>query len=137
MKQLKDYIDLQPLTGMSDMEIITSYFIDNNMEEEAMEITHNLAKAKITKMKQNEWFIKTWAYTLPSEYLYNNYPVKVATMLHRIELDYIVNREVTNIRLEWAKENIPNLKMPEIYFFPCIDWLKEQGIRFKDDEEEN
>lgn len=137
MKQLKDYIDLQPLTGMSDMEIITSYFIDNDMEEGAMEITHNLAKAKITKMKQSEWFIKTWAYTLPSEYLYNNYPVKVATMLHRIELDYIVNREVTNIRLEWAKENIPNLKMPEIYFFPCIDWLKEQGIRFKDDEKEN
>lgn len=137
MKQLKDYIDLQPLTGMSDMEIITSYFIDNDIEEEAMEITHNLAKAKITKMKQNEWFVKSWAYTLPSEYLYNNYPVKVATMLHRIELDYIVNREVTNIRLEWAKENIPNLKMPEIYFFPCIDWLKEQGIRFKDDEKEN
>ena len=137
MKQLKDYIDLQPLTGMSDMEIITSYFIDNDMEEEAMEITHSLAKAKITKMKQNEWFVKTWTYTLPSEYLYNNYPVKVATMLHRIELDYIVNREVTNSRLEWAKENIPNLKMPEIYFFPCIDWLKEQGIRFKDDEEED
>lgn len=136
MKQLKDYIDLQPLTGMSDMEIITSYFIDNDMEEEAMEITHSLAKAKITKMKQNEWFVKTWTYTLPSEYLYNNYPVKVATMLHRIELDYIVNREVTYSRLEWAKENIPNLKMPEIYFRPCVDWLKEQGIRFKDDEEE-
>lgn len=136
MKQLKDYIDLQPLTGMSDIEIITSYFIDNDMEEEAMEITHSLAKAKITKMKQSEWFVKTWAYTLPSEYLYKNYSVKIATMLHRIELDYIVNREVTNSRLEWAKENIPNLKMPEVYFFPCIDWLKEQGIRFKDDEEE-
>lgn len=136
MKQLKDYIDLQPYTGMSDIEIITSYFIDNNMEEEAMEITHNLAKAKITKMKQSEWSIKTWAYTLPSEYLYNNYSVKVATMLHRIELDYIINGEVTNNRLEWAKENIPNLKMPEIYFFPCADWLREQGIRFKDDEEE-
>ena len=45
MKELKDYIAFQKYTGMSDMEIITAYFIDNDIEEEAMEISHNLAKA--------------------------------------------------------------------------------------------
>lgn len=132
MKQLKDYIELQKFTGMSDMEIITQYFIDNDMEEEAMELSHNLAKAKIEKLKHRNNIIKTWAYTIPSEYLYKKYSVEIASRLHRIELDYIVNGEVTNGRLEWAKENLPNIKEPDVYFQPCIEWLAERGIKFKE-----
>lgn len=131
MKQLKEYIELQKFTGMSDMEIIISYFIDNDIEEEAMELSHNLAKAKIEKIRYRQNIIKTWAFSIPSEYLYEKYSVKIATMLHRIELDYIVNGEVTNGRLEWAKENLPNIKEPEVYFRPCIEWLEERGIKFK------
>lgn len=132
MKALKDYIDMQKFFGMSDMEVITQYFIDNDMEEEAMELYHNLAKAKIDKMKHRRNIIKTWAYTIPSEYLYNKYSLDVASRLHRIELDYIVNGEVTNGRLEWAKEHLPNIKEPDVYFQPCIEWLAERGIKFKD-----
>lgn len=134
MKTLKDYIDYQPFTGMSDIEIITSYFIDNDIEEEAMELSHHLAKAKIEKMRHRQDIIKTWTYTIPSEYLYQKYAPKVATMLHRIELDYIVNGEVTGQRLEWAKENFPIMKMPDVYFMPCVDWLEEQGVKFKGEE---
>lgn len=133
MKRLKDYIDWQKISGMSDIEIITSYFIDNDMEEDAMELSHNLAKAKIEKMKNREGIIKTWVYAIPSDYLYENYSVKIATMLHRIELDYIVNGEVTGQRLKWAAENLPNIKMPYVYFQPCIEWLKENGIEFKEE----
>lgn len=133
MKELKDYIELQKLTGMSDMEIITAYFVDNDIEEEAMEVSHNLAKAKIKKLKDRSYIIKEWAYTIPSDYLYDNYLVKTATMLHRIELDYIVNGEVTGSRLKWAKENIPDIKMPYVYFQPCVRWLEENGIEFKED----
>ena len=132
MRTLKDYIDLQPITGMSDIEIITSYFIDNDIEEEAMELSHNLAKAQIEKMKHRQGIITSWAYYIPSEYLYEKYSLKIATMLHRIELDYIVNGEVTGQRLEWAKENFPTMKMPEVYFMPCVDWLEECGIKFKE-----
>lgn len=133
MKELKDYIKFQKFTGMSDMEIIISYFIDNNIEEEAMELSHNLAKAKIEKMKDRMRSIREWTYHIPSEYLYQKYSIEVATRLHRIELDYIVNGEVTGSRFEWAKENIPNIKLPEVYFFPCVDWLEEQGIKFKEE----
>lgn len=132
MKQLKEYIEFQKFTDISDMEIITQYFIDNDMEEEAMELSHNLAKAKIEKMKHRQHIIKEWAYYLPSEYLYEKYSLDIATKLHRIELDYIVNGEVTDARLKWAKENIPNIKLPEVYFNPCVEWLAEQGIKFKE-----
>jgi hypothetical protein len=132
MKQLKEYIEFQKFTDISDMEIITKYFIDNDMEEEAMELSHNLAKAKIEKMKHRQHIIKEWTYYLPSEYLYKKYSLDIATKLHRIELDYIVNGEVTDTRLKWAKENIPNIKLPEVYFNPCVEWLAEKGIKFKE-----
>lgn len=132
MKTLKEYTDMQKLTGASDMEIITAYFIDNDMEEEMMEISHNLAKAKIEKMRARKHIIDEWAYTIPSDYLYDKYTVKTATMLHRIELDYIVNGEVTGARLEWAKKNFPNIEEPSVYFQPCVRWLEEQGIMFKE-----
>lgn len=130
MKRLEDYIKFQKLTGMSDKDVIVKYFIDNDMEELAMEVCHELAKAKIKKMKDREYIVKEWAYTIPSDYLYENYPVKIATMLHRIELDYIVNGEVTDNRLKWAKENIPNIQRPYTYFQPCIEWLEKNGIKF-------
>lgn len=134
MKTLKEYIVMQKLTGESDMEIILSYFIDNDMEEKAMEVCHKLAKSKIEKMKLREHIIKEWAYYIPSEYLYENYPLNIATQLHRIELDYIVNGAVTESRLEWAKENIPNIKRPYCYFQPCIEWMENKGIKFAPDE---
>lgn len=131
MKRLREYTDNQNFTGMNDMEIITSYFIDNDMEEEAMELSHNLAKSKIEKMKHRKHIINEWACYIPSEYLYENYSVDIASNLHRIELDYIINGEVTGIRFEWAKENIPNITIPKVYFMPCVDWLEKNGIKFK------
>ena len=135
MKTLKEYIAMQSYTDMSDQEVILAYFVDNNMEEEAMELTHKLAKAKIGKMRRRLDVIETWAYIIPSEYLYQTYSIETASMLHRLELDYIVNREVTGRRLEWAKENCPSIVEPEVYFVPCIDWLAKHGVRFKDDKE--
>lgn len=135
MKTLKEYIDYQYITGWSDEEIVLAYFVDNDMEEKAMELYYNLAKAKIEKMKLQIYTIKNWTYNLPSNYLYENYSLEIASWLHRVELDFIVNGEVTSRRLEWAKENIPNIELPEVYFFPCVDWLKENGIKFKETKE--
>lgn len=131
MKTLKEYTDMQKFTGATDMEIITAYFVDNDMEEEMMEISHNLAKAKIEKMRARKHIIDEWTYTIPSDYLYDTYPVKTATMLHRIELDYIVNGEVTGARLDWAKKNFLTIDEPSIYFQPCVKWLREHGIEFR------
>ena len=135
MKQLKDYTDLQMLTGMSDMEIIIAYFVDNDIEEEGMELSHTLAKSRVEKLKHRYNIIKCWAYNIPSDYLYKKYPLDIASQLHRIELDYLVNGEVTDSRLEWAKKNLPDIKEPGVYFQPCIEWLANHGIKFKKTKE--
>lgn len=132
MKTLEEYIKWQSVTGMTDMQIIKAYFIDNDMEEEGMEISHELAKSKIEKMKRQERSVKEWTSYLPSKYLYANYDLDTADWLHTLELDYLTHKcKLSSGRLEWAKENIPNIKMPKVYFQPLVEWLDDKGIRFK------
>ena len=131
MITLKELVEYQKITGKTDIGIITDFFIENDMEEEGMELANRLAKAKIEKMQKERHWIREWAYTIPSGYLYEKYPEKIATMLHRVELDYIVNGKVTGSRLEWAKKDIPHLDTPAIYFQPCLRWLQKNGINFK------
>ena len=133
MKTLKEYVDLQKFTGMSDFQIIESYFIGNDIEEDGMELANNLAKSKIEKMRDRLHGIEEWACWLPSKYLYENYPLDIANKLHMIELDYIINGNVTEGKFEWAKDNFPNIKMPNVYFIPCMEWLEEKGIKFKEE----
>lgn len=135
MLTLKKLVEEQKWNGMTDIQIIMTFLDLNNMEEEAMELINDLVKTKISKLKHNERIVREWTSYLPSKYLYENYDLDTADMLHTIELDYLSNGcKLSNGRLEWAKENIPNIKMPRIYFRPLIEWLDDKDIRFKDEK---
>ena len=76
--------------------------------------------------------VKEWTSYLPSKYLYENYDLEIADMLHTLELDYLSHGgELSKSRLEWARKNIPNIEFPEVYFMPLIEWLDNKDIRFK------
>ena len=133
MITLKQLLSIQSYTGVSDIEIIKAYFIENDLEEEGMELIHNLTKSKIEKLNRKQYMVKEWTSHLMSKYLYENYDLGTADMLHKLELDYLSNGgELSNTRLEWAKENLPKIKEPEVYFFPLVDWLEERDIKFQD-----
>lgn len=131
MTTLKELVENQKWNEMNDIQIIHQYFILNNIEEQGMELINNLAKAKIEKMRHRQEIIQTWACSLPTDYLYKNYDLDIAIHLHNIELDFIINGEVTGCYLEWARENVPKIKMPKVYFQPCIEWMNDNGINFK------
>ena len=131
MKELKEYIKDQIFTGITDIEIIKAYLIDNDLEEEGMEISHDLARAKIEKMKNHMEIINTWYDAMPTEYLYETYDLDIASNLHRMELDFLVNNgKLSNRWLKWAKENVPAIKEPKVYLQPCVIWLKAKDIYF-------
>ena len=132
MKTLKELVDDQKWNGMSDIQVIMTFLDINNMEEEAMELIQELAKTKISKLKHERKIVREWFDILPSKYLYENYDLDTADMLHTLELDYLAHGcKLSKGRLEWAKENIPNIKMPKVYFRPLIEWLDNEDIRFK------
>ena len=131
MITLKQLLESQPLTGASDTEIIQAYFVENDLEEEGMDLIHKLTKSKIEKMKRRQYMVKEWTPRLPSKYLYENYNLDTADMLHSLELDYLANGgKLSDSFLKWAKENVPNIIQPEVYFFPLVDWLGERDIKF-------
>lgn len=134
MVTLEELVKEQKYKGVSDIEVIKTFFYKNNLEEEGMELIHQLTKLKIAKMKQKERIVKEWTSHLPSKYLYEKYDLDIAERLHVLELDYLSNGcELSKSRLEWARENILNIKMPDIYFRPLIEYLDSKNIRFKNE----
>ena len=131
MITLKELVQNQSFTGATDIEIIRSFFTINNLEEEGMELIYEISKDKIEKLKRERRMMKEWTSYLPSKYLYENYDLDTADMLHRLELDFLMNnRELSKSRFEWAKENVPNIIRPQVYFTQLMEWLEERGIKF-------
>ena len=132
MITLRELVQEQTWNDMTDIQIIKAYFELNDLESEGIDIISELTKAKINKIKNKYEVAETWVCMLPSKYLYENYSLDIADRLHRLELDYLMNGgELSDKQLKWAKENVPNIKMPECYFQPLIAWLEEREIRFK------
>ena len=131
MVTLEQLVKDQKWNGMSDIQVIKTFFDRNNMEEEGIEMITELSKSKVEKLKCKERMVE-WTSYLPSKYLYENYSLDIADKLHTLELDYLSNGgELSKNRLEWAKENIPNIERPKVYFNPLVEWLDGKGIRFK------
>ena len=132
MITLKQLVDEQNFTGLSDVEVIRKFFVLNDMEEEGMDLIHTLTKSKVEKLKHKNRVVEEWTSHLPSKHLYENYDLDTADRLHTLELDYLSHGcELSDSRLAWARENIPNIKMPQIYFWPLIEYLDDKDIRFK------
>ena len=132
MVTLEQLVKEQKWNDMTDIQIIKTFFDKNNMEEEGMDLITELSKIKVEKLKHKERMVKEWTSYLPSKYLYENYDLDIADRLHALELDYLSHGgELSKNRLEWAKENIPNIERPKVYFNPLVEWLDGKGIRFK------
>lgn len=135
MKTLEQLVKEQKWNSMSDMQVILTFLDMNDMEEEAMDLIHELTKTKLKKLKHERRIVREWVSALPSKYLYENYDLDTADMLHTLELNYLSRGcELSNYYLKWAKENIPNIIRPQVYFNPLVEWLDEKGIRFKGEE---
>ena len=133
MVTLEQLVKEQKLFDTTDIQVIKMFFSLNNMEEEGVELITELSKAKIEKLKRRKQMVEDWTSFLPSKYLYENYDLDTADKLHALELDFISHGcELSELRLEWARENVPNIVRPQVYFNPLIDYLEGKGIRFRD-----
>lgn len=135
MVTLKQLVEEQKFNEASDIQVIKAFLDMNDMEEEGMELIHELTKSKVNKLKRRQRQVEEWTSHLPSKYLYENYDLDTADRLHNLELDYLSHGcKLSTSRLEWARENIPNIKQPYFYFQALIEYLDSKGIRFKDAE---
>ena len=133
MATLEQLVQKQKLFDMTDIQVIKMFFSINDLEEEGVELITELSKAKIEKLKHRKQMVEDWTSYLPSKYLYENYDLETADKLHALEPDFLSHGcELSELRLEWASESVPNTIRPQTYFNPLIDYLEEKGIGFKD-----
>ena len=91
-----------------------------------------MSKSKIEKLKRNERNVREWTSYLPSKYLYEKYDLETTDWLHTLELDFLTHGgKLSKNRLDWARENVPNILRPEVYFNSLVEWMEEQGIQFQ------
>lgn len=132
MVTLEQLVEDQKMNGMTDIQVIRTFFDKNDMEEEGMDLITELSKIKVEKLKRKERMVKEWISYLPSKYLYENYDLEIADWLHTLELDYLSHGgELSKNRLKWAKENVPNIERPQVYFNPLVEYLEMNGVLFK------
>ena len=117
---------------LTDLQIIQMFFEMNDLEEEGLNLISELTKSKIQKLKKKNQMVREWGTILPSDYLYKNYDLNIATQLHQMELDYLINGgSLSKGWLNWAKKNVPNILIPKVYFVELIKYLEENNISFK------
>lgn len=132
---LKDLVEIQMLTGESDIDLVRKWFVTNNRETEGIELLSKLASSKTNKLERTLQLARMWIPMVPKVYESNPKMVskEIGAKLDQIIQYYILDMPLSDKLLEWAKEIIPTMKTPTIIFRPAVEWLKsEYGIKFKD-----
>ena len=119
---------------LTDMQLIEEWFIRNNQEAEGLKLVSELAQSQLNKVERKYDYARTWipvrvdmCDVCPNE--------DVARKLDKIINYQILGLELPDNLLKWAKETIPTMKMPSLFFMDTAKWLDERfGIKFKGEE---
>lgn len=134
-KRLDEYVLEQTMTGETDMELIQRFLCNEGLQLEALAMIPALAKDRCDKVETKFNNVASWAPYIVGIKRLNGRRMKLtleeAENLEKLSLMYLCGYELDKTHLyEWAKENIPKMKVPFFFFRPTIDWLEKYGIKF-------
>ena len=123
---------------VKEVDIIERWFVENDFEDLGLSMIARLSAKKIKKLQDKLSFAQSW---LPSKIDVNvnkefANDKSTADMLNKIITYCMLSMPLPDSVLEWAKANIPNINVPQLFFMPTVKYLKERyGIEFKDKPE--
>lgn len=133
MRPLKEYIELQPLSGKSDLEIIQDFLVDNNLERVALSIIPTLAQKQLDKVQGKLNYAQSnipLMFTMPLKGLDKDTQYNLVMIEQCCALSIDFEKAYPSI-FEWAKKTIPTLELPECFFMPTLNYLAKWNIYFK------
>lgn len=118
-----------------EAKIIEEWFTENDFEDMGLAMITRLSACKLAKVQKKLDFARSW---IPSqidlnlnEEFANDKPT--AYMLNQITTYCMLSMELPTSILEWAREHVPTMNTPKIFFLPAAKYLKENyNIEFKD-----
>lgn len=120
--------------SLSDIRLIQEWFTQNNQEAAGLELVSKLAQSQLNKVERKYDYARTW---IPVKVDMRNVcqDKDVGEKLNKL-IDYqILGVPIPDNLLMWAKETIPAMKMPPLFFMDTAKWLDERfGIKFKGEE---
>lgn len=123
-----------------EAKIIEEWFTENDFEDMGLAMITRLSACKLAKVQKKLDFARSWIpsqidFNLNEEFA-NDKPT--AYMLNQITTYCMLSMPLPDDVLEWAKENIPSINVPKLFFMPTVKYLKERyNIEFKDKPEWN
>lgn len=120
---------------VKEAEIIERWFVENDFEDLGLSMIARLSAKKIKKLQDKLSFAQSW---IPSRIDVNcneefANDKLTADMLNKIITYCMLSMPLPDSVLDWAKANIPNINVPQIFFMPTVKYLKERyNIEFKD-----
>ena len=120
---------------VKEAEIIEKWFVENDFEDLGLSMIARLSAKKIKKLQDKLSFAQSW---IPSRIDVNcneefANDKTTADMLNHIITYCMLSMPLPDSVLDWAKANIPNINVPQIFFMPTVKYLKERyNIEFKD-----
>lgn len=129
-----------PANPTVEAKIIEDWFTENDFEDMGLAMIPRLAACKLAKVQKKLDFAQSW---IPSKIDLNlneefAKDKLTADMLNTITTYCMLSMPLLDDVLEWAKENIPSINVPKLFFMPTVKYLKERyNIEFKDKPEWN
>ena len=118
---------------MSDDKIIEEYFVQNDLEDEAVQMISRLLQRKNEKLQKAIDYARTWAPSLPDASAFCK-DKETAWLLNKIQMFAALGLSLdtaTELKAK-AQEIIPTIEVPKMFFLPVIGYLRQYGIYFKD-----
>ena len=143
-RTLDQLVELNKILKLSDLELIKTWFVENNLEEEGIKLIAELSYSKAKKLETSLNSIRSWDLILQDVWENqlasnkNDYDKETADKLTTLERAGLLNVDLKSYSTlyEWAKENIPNINCPKTYYIPTFHYLAKYGIYFKNMPEE-
>lgn len=123
---------------VKEADIIKRWFVENDFEDVGLSMIPSLSAHKIKKLQDKLSFAQSW---IPCKIDMNCNQEFANDKLTADMLNYIITYCMLSMSLpddvlDWAKENIPNINVPRMFFMPTVKYLKERyNIEFKDKPE--
>lgn len=120
---------------VKEAEIIEKWFVENDFEDVGLAMITRLSADKIKKIQDKLSFAQIWIpnkvdITWNGEFANDKL---AAEMLDHIITYCMLSLPLPNGVLAWAKENVPNMNVPKLFFMPAAKYLREKyNIEFKD-----